>query len=142
MANTDSKETKKTKAAAAKAAAKARGRAIREKAARSRASKSIQGFGDFIRSQGIVGLAIGFVVGTQAKDLVNVLSTSFINPIVGLILPGSKSLVNRQFVLDAFGKQTVFGWGAFVYALINFLVIAAVIYMIFRLLRLDKLDKK
>lgn len=106
-----------------------------------KAKAHVVGFGDFIRSQGIVALAIGFVVGTQAKQLVDSLTSSFINPIIGLILPGSGTLAGRVFVLNAFGKTTEFRWGGFVYSLINFVVIAAVIYFLFKLLRLDKLDK-
>ena len=100
------------------------------------------GFGDFIRSQGIVALAIGFVVGTQAKQLVDALTVGFINPIVGLILPGSGALKGRSFTLVIFSEKAVFWWGDFVLSLINFIVIAAVIYFLFKLLRLDRLDKK
>lgn len=142
MTKNHSKQTKKTKAAAAKKNAKAKALAIKKKASKSKATKSLGGFADFIRNQGVVGIAIGFIVGTQARDLVNVFSSSFVNPLVGLLLPGAGELQGRVFVLDALGKRTIFGWGDFVYAFINFIVIAAIIYIIFKIFRLDRLDKK
>lgn len=138
----DSEETKKAKAAAAKAAATARGRALREKAAATRTGKGLQGFVDFIRSQGVVGLAIGFVIGTQAKALVDQMSNSFVNPLLGLIVGSGDGLTSKTFDLTLSDKTATFTWGAFVYSLINFLIIAAIIYFTFRILRLDKLDKK
>lgn len=103
--------------------------------------KQFQEFIDFIRDQGIVGLAIGFVMGTQAKVLVDAMSTGFITPIVGLLLPGSGSLQGRTFTLHTFSQTAVFAWGDFVWALINFLILAFVIFFTFKMLKLDKLDK-
>ena len=139
---TDSQDTRKAKAAAAKAAATARGNALREKAAQSGAGKGISGFIEFIRSQGVVGLAIGFIIGTQAKALVDQMSNSFVNPLLGLIVGSGDGLTSQVFSLTFGEKTATFSWGAFVYALINFFIIAAIIYFTFRLLRLDKLDKK
>lgn len=109
---------------------------------KTKAKAHVYDFGDFIRSQGIVALAIGFVVGTQAKQLVDVLTASFINPIVGLIMPGDGSLKGRELTITVFNEQAVFAWGVFILALINFIVVALVIYFLFKLFRLDKLDKK
>lgn len=101
----------------------------------------VQGFFNFVREQGVVGLAIGFVLGAQSKALVDQLVDSFINPMMGLLLPGDGSLAERTFAVTR-GEQTeVFGWGAFVDQLISFLIIAAIIYFIFKGLKLDRLDK-
>jgi large conductance mechanosensitive channel len=109
--------------------------------ARARTKDEFSGFVEFIRTQGVVGLAIGFVIGTQAKTLVDQLTASFVNPILGLIVGTSQGLSNKTFSLTIDGNTANFTWGAFVYALINFLVIAAIIYFTFRWLKLDKLDK-
>lgn len=102
----------------------------------------MQGFMDFIREQGVVGLAVGFVLGAQVKVLVDSLVASFINPLLGLVLPGQGSLSDRVFVLTIGSKQAAFTWGVFVFQLITFVIVAAVVYMIVHKLKLDKLDKK
>lgn len=103
---------------------------------------SFQGFVDFVREQGVVGLAIGVVLGVQAKALVDQLVVSFINPILGLILPGKGTLAEKHFALTLNNKTQEFTWGAFMYQFITFVLVAAVVYLVFMSLRLDKLDKK
>lgn len=102
----------------------------------------VNGFIAFLREQAVVGLAIGLVIGTQAKEIVNALTTSFINPVVGLITPGNGNLAGKQFIVHHGKKIAVFGWGAFVISLINFIIVAGVVYFVIKGLRLDKLDKK
>lgn len=101
-----------------------------------------QGFVDFVREQGVVGLAVGLVLGTQAKVLIDQIVASFINPLLGLLLPGGGSLVDKTFSLSMRGKTQDFTWGAFVSQLISFLAVAFLVYMIVHRLKLDKLDKK
>ena len=113
--------------------------AVRERAV-NRERKA--GFTDFLREQGVVGLAIGLVLGTQAKSLVDSLVVNFINPLTGLFLPGSGALETKTFVLNLFGKKATFGWGAFISGLLSFVLVAAVIYYVFKGLKLDRLDKK
>jgi large conductance mechanosensitive channel len=98
----------------------------------------LQGFVDFVREQGVIGLAVGLVLGTQIKTLVDQLVASFVNPFVGLLLPGGGSLPEKAFHIS---DQT-FKWGAFVSQLISFLIVAAIIYFAVKGLKLDKLDKK
>ncbi|MFO0887214.1 MAG: MscL family protein [Candidatus Saccharimonadales bacterium] len=112
------------------------------KKVKSSAKSELEGFVDFIRTQGIIGLAIGFVMGTQAKQLIDQMSRSFIDPILGLLIGGSKSLSEKSVYVQINSRSATFAWGAFVYAVINFLIIAGVIYFTFKWLHLDKLDKK
>jgi len=100
-------------------------------------NKQLSGFLDFIREQGVIGLAIGLVLGVAVKDLVNSLVAAFVDPLLGLILGGAGNLEEYAFTI---GKVT-FAWGMFVSSLIDFIVIAAVIYFVFKGLHLDKLDK-
>lgn len=104
--------------------------------------KQFGGFMSFLREQSVVGLAIGLVLGTQAKVLVDQMIASFINPIVGLLLPGQGTLKDKVFTIHWSGKSAVFGWGAFVLSLLTFVIVAAVVYYVFKGLKLDKLDKK
>ncbi len=112
------------------------------KRVQAKAQTGVEGFVDFIRTQGIVGLAIGFVMGTQAKALIDQMTRSFVDPILGLIIGGSQNLSEKTLFLQINSRSATFAWGAFIYAIINFLIIAAVIYFTFKWLRLNKLDKK
>ena len=141
MANTqkDSESTRAAKSAAAKAAATARRRARKVKAV---PAQPIHGFMDFVREQGVVGLAIGLALGTQVKALVDQIVASFINPVVGLILPGQGDLTKKTFHLTVGEKTAVFTYGNFLNVLISFMAVAAVIYFVVKGLKLDKIDKK
>lgn len=134
-------EIKAAKAARAKAAKAAAAKAAAS--ARKRATKTTEsGFLVFIREQGVVGLAIGLVIGTQVKMVVDQLISSFINPLIGLILPGEGDLSQKKFTLTVGDKTAIFEWGQFVYVLISFIAVAAIIYYIIHGLKLDKIDKK
>jgi large conductance mechanosensitive channel len=104
--------------------------------------KQVRGFVDFLREQSVVGLAIGLVLGTQAKALVDQMVKSFFDPLIGLLLPGQGSLNQKTFTLTLGDKSATFNWGAFVISLLTFVIVAAVVYYVFKGLRLDKLDKK
>lgn len=101
-----------------------------------------QGFVDFIREQGVVGLAIGLALGAQVKSLVDQLVASFINPLANLLLPGGGNLPEKAFKLTFHQRTASFTWGAFASQLISFIIVAAVIYFVVKGLKLDKLDKK
>ncbi len=103
--------------------------------ARENASKQTSGFLGFVREQGVVTLAIGFIIGGAVTKLVNSFVTDIINPILGLVL-GKTNLASASLKL---GTVTI-AWGNFISALIDFLVIAAVVYFGFKLLRLDRID--
>ncbi len=131
----DTKATRTAKSAAAKAAATARKRA---------AERTESGFFAFVREQGVVGLAIGLVIGTQVKIVVDQLIASFVNPVLGLLLPGQGDLSQKKFSLtvSSLDKTAVFAWGQFVYVLISFIAVAAIIYYIVKGFKLDKIDLK
>lgn len=100
----------------------------------------VGGFVSFLREHAVVGVAIGFIIGLQAQTLVKQLVSSFITPLLTLIV-GSK-LQNKQFVIDNGRSHVVFVWGQFVYVLADFLVVLFFIYLIVKLFKLDRLDKK
>lgn len=110
--------------------------------ARAKTKAQFSGFVEFMRTQGVVGLAIGFIIGTQAKVLVDQLNASFINPLLGLVIGSGDNLTAQNFSLTLGKNTAVFNWGQFVFVLINFMITAAIIYFTFKWLRLDKLDKK
>jgi large conductance mechanosensitive channel len=46
----------------------------------------MRGFVNFIREQGIIGLAVGFLLGGSASRVVSSLVNDLINPLIGLAL--------------------------------------------------------
>lgn len=103
-----------------------------------------RGFMDFVREQGVVGLAVGLAIGTAATVLVKSIVDNMITPVIGALLPGSSDLNSKYICLEKVGEQCVnrFAWGPVVSNMISFLAIAAVIYFVVKGLKLDKLDKK
>jgi len=92
------------------------------------------GFFQFIREQGVVGLAVGFILGGAVSALVKSIVEDVINP---LISAGIKNIDTLSSI--TLGPVAI---GSFVAAVIDFVVIAAVVYFIFKGLKLDKLDLK
>lgn len=127
----------KSKVSAARSAAKARAAKV------SGTGKSqLGGFVDFIRTQGVVGLAVGLAIGTAAGDTVRKLVEGFINPIVQFIVGSNDALAGATWTFKAFGRQADFAWGAFISSFITLAATALVIYLVVHLAKLDRLDKK
>lgn len=106
--------------------------------------KEIGGFVDFVRQQGVVGLAVGLAVGTAAGAAVKSIVTGFINPIVGFIIGGIDLTKLTWVAIKPHADGTgglIFSWGSILSAFITLIATAAVIYWIVHLAKLDKLDK-
>lgn len=97
----------------------------------------MKGFLDFIREQGVVGLAVGFILGGAVSKLVTALVTDIINPILGVILGSVNGLKNASFGI---GSAQIL-YGDLLSVAIDFIVIALVVYYGVKMLGLDKLDK-
>jgi large conductance mechanosensitive channel protein len=152
--------TKMAKVSAAEKLAAARAKVVRTQANGNgkelvlalppvKAPKFLQGFVDFIRTQGVVGLAVGLVLGVAAKSVVDSLVANIFNPIIGLLGAGGGSLEDRFVCLrdsvDAAGKvmcDNKLGYGHVLSTLVSFVTVAAVVYFVIHGLKLDKLDKK
>src|SRR5688572_30357853 len=107
------------------------------------AKEEVNGFLDFIREKGVVGLAIGIIIGSAVTQTVNTLVTGLINPFIGLVLPRSTTLAEIKYHVGPEGpSQKIFEVGQFASTLLNLMVISAVIYFGVKWLKLDKLDKK
>lgn len=99
----------------------------------------VDGFVGFLREYTVVGLAIGFVIGTQAQALVKLLVSNFIDPAFQLLF--GQALSQRIFTLHWHDRVASFGWGDFAYGLLNFLFVLAAIFVVVKLFNLDKLNK-
>lgn len=98
----------------------------------------MKGFIAFIREQGVIGFAVGFILGGAISNLVNSFLTNIINPIIGLVVYKIGGLNEAYFQLGT-AKIT---WGAFVLSILNFVLLAAIIYFAVKILKLDKFDIK
>ena len=136
------KSAKKLVSKSAKAAAKVV--ALKEKKIVSAAIKDthMAGFVNFIREQGVVGMAVGLAIGTAAGDTVKKLVTAFIDPLVQLVVGSQQGLQSASFTVEVAGRKGEFLYGAFVSSLITLIAVAFVVYAIVHFLKLDKLDKK
>lgn len=95
------------------------------------------GFADFIRERGVMGLAVGVIFGSAVTALVRSFVDDVINPLIGLILVEDD--LSASF-FEVGGARI--SWGNFVSTALDFLVIALVVYLMFKILGLEKLDKK
>jgi len=98
----------------------------------------MRGFFDFIRTQGVVGLAVGFILGGALSELVRALVTDLVNPVISVGLGKAQNFASST----ASVAGVTVSYGHFISVLVNFLVIAAVVYFIVKGLGIEKLDKK
>jgi large conductance mechanosensitive channel len=83
-------------------------------------------FMDFISKYKVMGLAVAFIIGVYLGGLISALVKDLIMPIIGLALPG---LGNLATYTVSIGSQQ-FGIGDFLVALITFIIVAFVIFLI------------
>ena len=98
----------------------------------------VNGFLRFVREQGVVGLAVGFILGGAVSKVVTALVDDIIQPILGLMLGSAKGLTS---ITLGFGGTKLLV-GDLISVIIDFLVVAAVVYWLFTWLKLDKVDAK
>ncbi len=104
----------------------------------------LKGFIDFIRLQGVIGLAVGLILGGAASVLVKSLIDNVVMPPVGLLLGSAEGLKGLSMTLGetAEGLPATLKYGIFLNDLVNFIIIALVVYVTVKILKVDKLDKK
>ena len=97
----------------------------------------MKGFLKFVREQGVMGLAIGFILGGSVSKVVSALVDDIINPILGILLGAVGGLEGAIFKLGTAEIK----YGHFIGVIIDFIVIALVVYYVFKGLE-KKIDKK
>ena len=98
----------------------------------------MKGFIEFIREKVVVGFAVGFLMGGAVSKLISSLVTDIINPLLGLLLSKTKSLESMYFQIA--GAKVM--WGNFLSSLIDFIILAFVVYMIIKAINISKVEKK
>jgi len=104
----------------------------------------VKGFLDFIRTQGVIGLAVGLVLGGAVSIVVKSLVDNVVMPPIGLLLGSSDGLKGLFWTIGKThdGLPSNLYYGTFLNDFLNFIIIALVVYLVFHLLGLTKLDKK
>jgi large conductance mechanosensitive channel len=83
----------------------------------------LKGFRDFVLRGNVVDLAVAVVIGTAFGLVVAAFVTDLITPLVGI--PGKIDFASATFTING----SVFRYGAFINAVIAFVLVAAAIYL-------------
>ena len=95
-------------------------------------------FKDFLKEYKVTGLAVAFIIGVAATALVQSLVNDIIMPIITPFIPGGA----WQSATFSIGP-IVLKWGSFLGAVINFAILALVVFMIAKyMLKEEKVGKK
>ncbi|QCO56271.1 large conductance mechanosensitive channel protein MscL [Pseudorhodobacter turbinis] len=104
----------------------------------------IQEFKDFIAKGNVMDMAVGIIIGAAFTAIVSSLVGDLINPIIGLVIGGidfsNMYVVLGGEVAPGTGLEAaresgaaVFAYGSFIMAIINFLIIAFVVFMLVKM---------
>jgi len=100
-------------------------------------------FKDFIAKGNVMDMAVGIIIGAAFTAIVTSLVADLINPVIGLFT-GGLDFTNKYAVLAGEvpagasleaareAGASVFAYGSFIMAIINFLIIAFVVFMLVR----------
>ena len=95
-------------------------------------------FKEFLKEYKVIGLAVALIIGLAATSLVKSIVDNLIMPLVTPFIPGG----GWQTATFKIGP-IVIGWGALLGAIINFVIIAFVVFIIAKyMLKEEKVTKK
>ncbi len=87
----------------------------------------IQEFKEFAMKGSLIDMAVGIIIGAAVGKMVSTLVENILMPIIGVFMGG----VNFQDLSITVGDAAI-GYGAFIQAMIDFIIIAFVIFMILK----------
>ena len=91
----------------------------------------ISEFKEFALKGNVMDMAVGVIIGAAFGNIVTALTDNFINPLITLIFGGNSEdglQIGGQFVI----KGVAFNYGAFLSAVVNFLIIALILFLILK----------
>ena len=88
--------------------------------------KQAKEFNDFLKQYAIIGMAIAFIMGGASKDLVSSLVNNIVMPFVQPLLSSTNGWETATLEIG----PIVLNWGAFLSSLINFAILALVVFII------------
>ena len=83
----------------------------------------MKGFRDFLSRGNVIDLAVAVVIGTAFTAVVTAVVADLITPLIAAIV-GKPSFASLKFTVN----HSTFLYGAFLNALLTFLIVAAVVY--------------
>lgn len=93
---------------------------------------------EFLKEYKVVALAIAFIIGAAATALVKSLVDNILMPLLSPLIPGGAW---KTATLSL--GSIVIGWGAFLAELINFAIIALVVFLVAKkMMKEEKVTKK
>ena len=97
--------------------------------------KFLEEFKAFALKGNVMDMAIGVIIGAAFGNIVSALTDNFINPLIAVITGGAEKDENgvMQLVGGTFTIRGVeFSYGAFISAVINFLIIALILFCLLK----------
>lgn len=88
----------------------------------------LQGFKDFIMRGNVIELSTAVIIGAAFTAIVTAISDHIINPLIASF--GSADVSGLGFHLNPDNDATFLDFGAVITAVINFLIVAAIVYFI------------
>ncbi|MFC6357126.1 large conductance mechanosensitive channel protein MscL [Luethyella okanaganae] len=98
----------------------------------------LKGFREFIMRGNVIDLAVAVVIGAAFTGVVTALVNSIFNPLIGAIFKAES--LNTAMNVPIPGTDAILSFGVVVAAIINFIIIAAVVYFVF-VLPINKLKE-
>lgn len=109
--------------------------------------KFFKEFGEFIRRGNVLDMAVGVIIGGAFTAIVTALSTGILTPVINWVLASimggenpleaAYTFLDKAYMLNEAGEKVVdiansiyIDWGAFISAIINFILVALVIFTI------------
>ncbi|MCX6682653.1 MAG: MscL family protein [Methanoregula sp.] len=97
----------------------------------------VQEFMDFLMKYQVIGLAVAFIIGAAATKMVTACVTDVIMPVIAVLVPGGEW---RTTVLQLGPVKLLVG--DFVGAIIDFVIIALVVFIIVKYMMKGDTSKK
>ncbi len=92
----------------------------------------LQEFKDFIAKGNVMDMAVGIIIGAAFTAIVTSLVDDLVNPIISLFM-GGIDFSGMGIRLSDGEDGAIFAYGNFIMALINFLIIAWVVFMLVKM---------
>ena len=106
--------------------------------------KELKQFRDFALKGNVIDLAFAVIIGAAFGKIVDSLVRDIIMPIIGMVGSADfsnyftplSSNVTATNLADAQKQGAVLAWGSFLTYVVNFMIVAAALFAIFRLIKL------
>jgi len=103
-------------------------------------------FKEFAMKGNLVDIAVAFVMGAAFNKIVSSFTGGIVSPLIGLVFKSDfkdQKMILQEGVLDEAGNMTgevAFMWGEFLTNLIDFIIVAFVMFMVIK--GVNKMKKK